>query len=65
MLLEHSMIVKLKTEHHLEFLSLKGGCRGLSESTHVKIPHCWKSHALAQFFEFDHRRVHYVITVFS
>ena len=31
------MIVKLLTEHHLEFLSLKGGCRGSSESTHVKI----------------------------
>ena len=30
------MIVKLLTEHHLEFLSLKGGCRGLSESTLVK-----------------------------
>ena len=44
------MIVKLLTEHHLEFLSLKGGCRGSSESTHVKMPHCWKSHALAQFF---------------
>ena len=41
------MIVKLLTEHHLEFLSLKGGCRGSFESTHVKIPHCWKSHALA------------------
>ena len=41
------MIVKLLTEHHLEFLSLKGGCRGLSESTLVKIPYCWKSHALA------------------
>ena len=26
------MIVKLLTEHHLEFLSLKGGCTGLSES---------------------------------
>ena len=24
---------KLLTEHHLEFLSLKGGCTGLSEST--------------------------------
>ena len=42
------MIVKLLTEHHLEFLSLKGGCRGSSESTHVKILHCWNSHALAQ-----------------
>ena len=41
------MIVKLLTEHHLGFLSLKGGCRGSSESTHVKTPHCWKSHALA------------------
>ena len=32
------MIVKLLTEHHLEFLSLKGGCGGSSESTHV--PRC-------------------------
>ena len=29
------MIVKLLTEHHLEFLSLKGGCSGSAESTHV------------------------------
>ena len=29
------MIVKLLTEHHLEFLRLKGGCRGSSESTFV------------------------------
>ena len=42
------MNVKLLTEHHLEFLSLKGGCIGLSESTLVKIPHCWKSHVTAQ-----------------
>ena len=42
------MIVKLLTKHHLKFLSLKGGCRGSSESTHVKMSHCWKSHALAQ-----------------
>ena len=27
------MIFKLLTEHHLEFLSLKGGCTGSSEST--------------------------------
>ena len=38
------MIVKLLTEHNLEFLSLKGGCRCSSESTLVKMPHCWKSH---------------------
>ena len=31
------MSFKLLTEHHLEFLSLKGGCRGSSESTHVKM----------------------------
>ena len=37
------MSVKLLTEHHLEFRSLKGGCTGSSESTFVKIPHCWKS----------------------
>ena len=43
------MVVKLLTEHHLEFLSLKGACRGSFESTLVKIPHCWKSHALAHF----------------
>ena len=43
------MIVKLLAEHHLEFLSLKGGCRGSSESKLVKMPHCWKSHALAHF----------------
>ena len=42
------MIVKPLTEHHKEFLSLKGGCRCSSESTHVKMPHFWKSHALAQ-----------------
>ena len=41
------MSAKLLTEHHLEFLSLKEGCTGSSDSTLVKIPHCWKSHALA------------------
>ena len=41
------MIVKLQTEHHLEFLSLTGAYRGSSECTLVKMPHCWKSHALA------------------
>ena len=44
------MIVKLLTDYHLEFLSLKGGCRGSSESTLVKISNCWKSHAAAQFY---------------
>ena len=43
------MIVKLLTERHLEFLSLKEGCTGSSESTLVKMSNCWKSHALAHF----------------
>ena len=34
------MIVKLLTEHRLEFVSLKGGYTGSSESTLVKMPHC-------------------------
>ena len=38
------MTVKLLAEHHLESLSLKGGCTGLSELKLVKLPHCWKSH---------------------
>ena len=41
------MIVKLLTEHHLEFLSLTGGCSGSSESTLVIMSNCWKSHAVA------------------
>ena len=44
------MIVKLLTEHHLEFLSLKGGCRRSYESTLVKMSNCWKSHAAAHLF---------------
>ena len=42
-----SFDVQLLTEHHLEFLSLKGGRTGWSESTLVKMPHCWKSHVTA------------------
>ena len=38
------MTLKLLTKQHLEFLSLTGGCKGLSESIQVKIPHGWKSH---------------------
>ena len=41
------MIVKLLTEHNLEFLNLTGGFTGSSESTLVKTPHCWKSHVEA------------------
>ena len=42
------MIIKLLTEYHLEFVSLKGGCRGSSESALVKMSNCWKSHAAAK-----------------
>ena len=41
----YSMNIKLLTGHHLECLSLKGGCTGSSESIHVKMSHCWKSSA--------------------
>ena len=47
--LEYYMTLKLLTEHYLEFLSLKGGCTGSSESTLVKKPNCWKSHVAAHF----------------
>ena len=47
LLLKYSMSVKLLKEHYLEFLSLKGGGTGSSESTLVKMPHCWKSHVTA------------------
>ena len=41
------MSVRLLTDHHLEFLSLKGDYTGSSESTLVEMPHCWKSHVVA------------------
>ena len=46
--LEYSMNIKLLTGHYLEFLTLKGGCTGSSESIHVKMLHLWKSHVEAQ-----------------
>ena len=42
------MIAKLLTEHHLELLSLKEGYTGWSESTQVKMPHCWKSYIVVR-----------------
>ena len=41
------MTVKLLSKHHLEFLSVKGSCTDSSESTLVKISHCWKSRVTA------------------
>ena len=46
------MYVKLLNEYHLEFLSITGGCTGLSEATLVKMQHCWKSHVAAQILIF-------------
>ena len=53
------MTVKLLTEHNLELLGLTGGCTGLSESTLVKMPHCWKSHVAAQIHIYMNNIVDY------
>ena len=42
------MTVQLLAEQHFEFLSFTGGCACSSESVHVKMPHFWKSHVVAQ-----------------
>ena len=47
---EYFITVKLLTEQQLEFLSLKGGCTGLSESTLVKMHSGWKSHVTAHIY---------------
>ena len=46
---EYSLTLELLTEQHFGISKLKkGGCTGSSESTHAKMPHCWKSHVAAQ-----------------
>ena len=45
-LISHGL--RLPTERKLVCLSTTGGCTGLSESTLVRIPYCWKSHIVAQ-----------------
>ena len=47
--LNYYISVKLLIEL-LVFLSLTGGCTGSSESTLVKMAHCWKSHVTVQIF---------------
>ena len=45
------MFLKQLAKNHLDFFfCLKGGCTGLSESTLVKIPHCWKSYVVAHLY---------------
>ena len=56
------MIVKLLTEHHLEFLSIKGGCTGSLESTLVKMPHCWKRRVTAHFYTVSRVRIYMIPT---
>ena len=53
------MSVKLLTEHHLELLNLKADCTGSSESTIVKIPHCWKSHVATHLIEIEAHTAQY------
>ena len=38
-------------------LSVKGGWTGSSEHTHLKLPHCWKSHVTAQISLFTAVRI--------
>ena len=47
---EYSMNSKFLTEHHLQFLSLKGGCTFSSESILVKVSYCWKAHVVAHMY---------------
>ena len=58
------MSVKPLTEHHLVFLSLTGGCTGLSESIHVEMPHCWKSHVAAHI-ELPNNEILVIIALIS
>ena len=57
------MTIKLLTEHDLEFLSLKRDCTGSSESTLVKMPHCWKSHVTTHVKSLLHQRHFTVVEV--
>ena len=60
------MSIKLLTEHHLEFLSLKGGCTGSSKSILVKMSHCWKSHVAAHLYMYIHiRRIAATLKVYD
>ena len=61
-LLVCSTNIKLLTEHHLEFLSLKGGCTGSYESTLVKMPHCRKSHVTAHLL-FENKNLYQSIAI--
>ena len=55
------MTVKLLPKHDMEFLSLKGGYTGLSESTLIKMSHCLKSHVGAHMYCCNLRQVQMMI----
>ena len=57
------MTVKLLTEQHLRFLSLKEGCTGSCVSIQVKMPHCWQSHVGAQLLCFDQVITHNLLNM--
>ena len=59
------MSVKLLTGHHLEILSINGGCTGSSESTLVKIPHCWESHVVAHLFNNNDQLLFFIALEFT
>ena len=44
-----NFISKIRRSKVTDYAALTGGFTGSSESTLVKMPHCWKSHALGQF----------------
>ena len=52
------MSVKRLAEHHLEFLSFTGGCTGSFGSTLVKMPHCWKSHVVHNYYDETNKKGH-------
>ena len=59
------MTVKLLTEHHLDFLSFIGGYTGSSESTLVKMPHCWKFHDTAHLGSSEGRQVDSILIILA
>ena len=62
------MIVKLLTEHHLEFLSLKGGCKGSSKSTlnakHASFIKCPYTHQHGISFHNNHLFTKFLVQCF-
>ena len=63
--LEYSTTGKLMTEHHLEFLNLKESCIGSSESTLVKMPHCWKSDIWLPILRYNEAHRRHCVVVFE